>query len=69
MFRLLSGKHSGPLLFLFFKLEEEEGTALLLYLLKVFAETAVFGSASFFGCRLVVATAQAAILLSALFLF
>jgi hypothetical protein len=31
---------------LIFKLEEEESTALLLHLLRVFVETAVLGSAS-----------------------
>jgi hypothetical protein len=44
---------------LIFKLEEEENTALLLHLPKLFAETAVFGSASGLGCRLVVASLQA----------
>jgi hypothetical protein len=42
-----------------FKLEEEESAALLLHLPKLFAETAVLGSASGFGCRLVVAFPQA----------
>jgi hypothetical protein len=45
---------------LIFKLEEEENTALLLHLPKVFAETTVFVSASELRCRLVVAIAQAA---------
>ena len=42
-----------------FKLEEEEKLALLLHLLKVFAETAVSTSAPGLGCRLVVASPQA----------
>jgi hypothetical protein len=42
-----------------FKLEEEEGTALLLHLPLLIAETAVFSSASQMRCRLVVATVQA----------
>jgi hypothetical protein len=42
---------------LFFKLEEEE-PALLLHLLKIFAESAVFGSASGLSCWLVVGDAQ-----------
>jgi hypothetical protein len=42
-----------------FKLEEEVNTALLLHLLKVFAENCFFGSASGLGCRVVVAIAQA----------
>jgi hypothetical protein len=41
-----------------FKLEEEKPTLLLL-LPKLFAETAVFGSASGLGCWLVVGFAQA----------
>jgi hypothetical protein len=41
-----------------FKLEEEGNAALLLHLLKVFAETTVFGLAAGLGCRLVVAIAQ-----------
>jgi hypothetical protein len=41
-----------------FKLEEEENTALLLHLHKVFVETADFGSATGSGCYLVVATVQ-----------
>jgi hypothetical protein len=45
---------------LFFKLEEEGNAALLHHLPVLFAETAVFGSASQTGCSLVVATAQAA---------
>jgi hypothetical protein len=44
---------------IFFKLKEEENTPLLLHLLNVLAETAVFGSASGTDCRLVVATPQA----------
>jgi hypothetical protein len=44
--------------FLIFKLEEEEKLALLLHLLKVFAETAIFGSTAGLGCRLVEATVQ-----------
>jgi hypothetical protein len=44
---------------LFFKLEEEEKPAPLLHLPKLFAETAVFGSASGLGCWLVVAIVQA----------
>jgi hypothetical protein len=44
---------------LFFKLEEEENPTLLLHLLKVKVETAVFGSASPMRCRLVVAFLQA----------
>jgi hypothetical protein len=43
---------------LIFKLEEEN-SALLLLLPKLFAETAVLGSAFGLGCRLVVAAAQA----------
>jgi hypothetical protein len=42
---------------LFFKLEEESA-ALLLHLLKVFAETAVLFSASGLGCGLVVGVPQ-----------
>jgi hypothetical protein len=42
-----------------FKLEEEEKPALLLLLPKLFAETAVFGSAVGLGCRLVVGFPQA----------
>jgi Ca2+/Na+ antiporter len=42
-----------------FKLEEEEKSALLLHLRKLFAESAVSGSATVLGCRLVVATVQA----------
>jgi hypothetical protein len=42
-----------------FKLEEEENAALLLHLPKLFAETAVFGSAFGLGCRVVVAAPQA----------
>jgi hypothetical protein len=42
-----------------FKLEEEKKLALLLHLLKVFAETAVSTSASGLGCWLVVASPQA----------
>ncbi|NLF87652.1 hypothetical protein GX563_02390 [Candidatus Bathyarchaeota archaeon] len=38
---------------------EEEKSALLLHLLKVLAEAAVFGSASGLGCGLVVVTVQA----------
>jgi hypothetical protein len=45
----------------FFKLEEEGNAALLLHLPKLFAEAAVFGSASGFCCRLVVAIAQATV--------
>jgi hypothetical protein len=41
-----------------FKLEEAS-VAPLLYLLKIFAETAVFGSAFDLGCRLVVGFLQA----------
>jgi hypothetical protein len=41
-----------------FKLEEEGMLALLLHLLKVFAEDCFFGSAFVLGCRLVVATVQ-----------
>jgi hypothetical protein len=44
---------------LFFKLEEEEKSRLLLHLPKVFAETAVFGSVLWMRCWLVVATVQA----------
>jgi hypothetical protein len=44
---------------LFFKLEEEGNTPLLLHLPKLVAETAVFGSAAGLGCCLVVAIAQA----------
>jgi hypothetical protein len=40
------------------KLEEEENTALLLHLPKLFAETDFLGSASCSGCRLVVGIAQ-----------
>jgi len=40
------------------KLEEEENAALLLHLLKVFAETTVFGSAADSDCTVVVATVQ-----------
>jgi hypothetical protein len=43
---------------LFFKLEEEGRPALLLHLLKLFAETADFGSAFGLGCMLVVAIVQ-----------
>jgi hypothetical protein len=43
----------------FFKLEEEESTALLLHLPVLYAESAVFWSASGLGCILVVAIAQA----------
>jgi hypothetical protein len=42
-----------------FKLEEEEKLALLLHLLRVFAETAVLCSVPGLGCRLVVASPQA----------
>jgi hypothetical protein len=42
-----------------FKLEEEVNTALLLLLLKRFAETAVFDSVLWMGCWLVVGVAQA----------
>jgi hypothetical protein len=45
--------------FLFFKLEEEGMPTLLLQLPGLLTETAVFGSGSGLGCRLVVATAQA----------
>jgi hypothetical protein len=45
---------------LFFKLEEEK-PAPLLHLLKVFAETTVFGSGPGLGCCLVVAAVQAAV--------
>jgi hypothetical protein len=44
---------------LFFKLEEEEKSALLLHLPKLVVETVVFGSASGMGCLLVVASPQA----------
>jgi hypothetical protein len=44
---------------LIFKLEEEGNTALLLLLPKVFKETAVFDSALWAGCWLVVGDAQA----------
>jgi hypothetical protein len=44
---------------LFFKLEEEGNTSLLLHLPKLLAETAVFGSASWMRCWLVVGFAQA----------
>jgi hypothetical protein len=50
---------------LIFKLEEEENTALLLHLPKLFAETTIFCSAAGLGCRLVVATAQATRLVKA----
>jgi hypothetical protein len=43
---------------LIFKLEEEGNTTLLLHLLQLYAETAIFGSASDLGCRLVVKTVQ-----------
>jgi hypothetical protein len=42
----------------FFKLEEEGNTALLHHLLKLFAETTVFGFAVVFYCRLVVVIVQ-----------
>jgi len=42
-----------------FKLVEEESAALLLHLPKLFAETAVFGSAYGLDCYLVVASLQA----------
>jgi hypothetical protein len=42
----------------FFKLEEEGNTALLLHLPKLFAETAVIGSTTGLGCRLVVELLQ-----------
>jgi hypothetical protein len=51
---------SFSMLFLIFKLEEVK-PALLLHLPKLFAETAVFGSASGLGCWLVVGIAQAVI--------
>jgi hypothetical protein len=41
-----------------FNLVEEENPALLLHLPVLIAETTVFGSASFLGCRLVEATPQ-----------
>jgi len=41
-----------------FNLVEEENTALLLHLPKLFAETAVFRSAAGLGCWLVEATPQ-----------
>jgi hypothetical protein len=44
---------------IFFKLEEEENTALLLHLPKLVVETIVFGSASGSGCRVVVELSQA----------
>ena len=56
--KFLPFKHNTDHLFIF-KLEEEENTALLLHLPKLFAETAVFGSATGSGCRLVVGFAQA----------
>jgi hypothetical protein len=43
---------------IFFKLEEEENTALLLHLLKVFVKTTVLVSALGTDCRLVVAIVQ-----------
>jgi hypothetical protein len=52
---------------LIFKLEEES-PSLLLHLLKVFAESAVFGSAVGLGCLLVVGFAQATLVRTALFL-
>jgi hypothetical protein len=42
----------------FFKLEEEGMSALLLHLLQVNAETAIFGSAFGLGCCLVVEIVQ-----------
>jgi hypothetical protein len=53
--------------FFIFKLEEEEKPALLLHLPKLFAETAVFCSASGFGCRLVVAFPQGSAVETAIF--
>jgi hypothetical protein len=50
-----------------FKLHEEEKLALLLHLLKVFAESAFFGSASGLGCRLVVAFSQGPVVETAIF--
>jgi hypothetical protein len=47
------------LLFLIFKLEEEEKLTLLLLLPRLFAETAVLGSALGTGCWLVVGVTQA----------
>jgi hypothetical protein len=44
--------------FLNFKLEEEGNITLLLHLPKLFAETAVFGSAVGLSCKLVVASPQ-----------
>jgi hypothetical protein len=49
----------GSVCIIFFKLVEEETPTLLLLLPYLFAETAVFGSASGSGCYLVVATVQA----------
>jgi len=43
----------------FFKLVEEENTALLLHLPQLFAEDCFSGSAVGLGCMLVVATPQA----------
>jgi hypothetical protein len=43
---------------LFFNLEEEVKSALLLHLPKLDAETAVFGSAFGLGCKVVVAMPQ-----------
>jgi hypothetical protein len=50
---------------LFFRLEEEGNTTLLLHLPNLFAETADFGSAVGLGCWLVVATVQATRLVKA----
>jgi hypothetical protein len=50
-----------------FKLVEEETLALLLHLLKVFAETAVLTLASVLGCRLVVESPQAIVVKTGLF--
>jgi hypothetical protein len=52
---------------LIFKLEEEENPALLLHLLQVFVETAVFGFASGFCCSLVVGFAQGSLEASVLY--
>jgi hypothetical protein len=54
VFRWLDGE-------LIFKLEEEVNMALLLLLPALFAETTVFGSASWMRCRVVVETSQAAV--------
>jgi hypothetical protein len=49
---------NGAFTFFIFKLEEEESTALLLHLLKLYAVDCFFASAAGLGCRLVVAVAQ-----------